>query len=140
MSPLLVVALLLGGAAAEQEQELGAWPGAGDGADFHWIEWEPWVCMCDIGKQGRIRYFVVSTNAENSNVSLDDFWQLKPCSHIDCMNCQHDECPMVAGGGASSPRFGHRFSRPAPDNLRAHNTKPAAADSYDSLPVIDDVG
>ncbi|XP_067826139.1 uncharacterized protein [Heptranchias perlo] len=112
----------------------------GDGPDLQWDQWQPWLCMCDIGKQGRIRYFVVSSDAAKSNVSLDEFWQDKPCSLADCGNCQTTECPIPQVEARAASRFGRRFSRPAAGTLRIPDFKPSEANSYDSLPVVDDVG
>ncbi|XP_078415372.1 uncharacterized protein LOC144691181 [Cetorhinus maximus] len=135
---LLVLATVVGGAG--QEWEAGPGPGQRGVPVFQWNEWEPWVCMCDIGKQGRIRYFVVSSETAKRNVDLEEFWQVKPCALADCKFCQTTECPIPEVGETAASRFGRRPPRPAAGSLRIADTKPAQANSYDSLPVIDDVG
>ncbi|XP_048417086.1 uncharacterized protein LOC125466535 [Stegostoma tigrinum] len=108
---------------------------------FQWEQWQPWVCMCDIGKQGRVRYFVVSSETAKRNVDLEEFWQVKPCALVDCEFCHTTECPSPeVGETVASSRLGHRPPRPAAGSMRIPAAKPVQADSYDSLPVIDDVG
>ncbi|GCC32719.1 hypothetical protein chiPu_0011183 [Chiloscyllium punctatum] len=136
---LLAAAATAGGLGPQEETG----PDSDQGGDpaFQWEQWQPWVCMCDIGKQGRVRYFVVSSETAKRNVDLEEFWQVKPCALVDCEFCQTTECSIPeVGETMASSRFSHRPPRPAAGSLRIPAAKPEQANSYDSLPVIDDVG
>ncbi|KYO31456.1 migration and invasion-inhibitory protein [Alligator mississippiensis] len=106
---------------------------------FHWNSWQPWVCMCEQYKQARIRYFVVW--AENITVKpkASEFWQEKPCFLRDCSMCKPEECPSGPRISDFLPQLEHLsvsgFSNTDSPPLGTPDFK-----SYDSLPVVDDIG
>ncbi|KAJ6656875.1 hypothetical protein lerEdw1_003206 [Lerista edwardsae] len=109
---------------------------------FHWNSWEPWVCMCDLHKQARIRHFVVW----EANISLDmktnDFWQERACSLEDCGMCQPQECPSEVPLKRFSlfPQFQNLLAPPKPFTLKIPLLTQVDLPLYENLPVVDDLG
>ncbi|XP_033897753.1 thrombospondin type-1 domain-containing protein 8-like [Acipenser ruthenus] len=87
-------------------------------SSLQWGGWQSWVCVCDLHKQARIRYFTVQQRAGEINLNTAQFWQEKPCQRADCQGCTAEQCPDT----------------PAPVPPRPE------AEPYDSLPVVDDLG
>ncbi|KAJ7306618.1 hypothetical protein JRQ81_010023 [Phrynocephalus forsythii] len=136
---LLVLSWLVGYASVVGlQKDIG---GGGGGGRIHWKNWEPWVCMCDLGKQGRIRHFVVHAANLSLKPKTSEFWQEEPCSLRGCAQCLPEECPD--GHGQEGASIARRFEAPA--SLKPHEVEiplPPHSDfqTYDSLPVVDDVG
>ncbi|KAM3824114.1 uncharacterized protein M6D78_016636 [Vipera latastei] len=112
-------------------------PAVGDPNIVHWNDWQPWVCMCQLHKQARIRHFAVW----GANVSLDlrtsEFWQEKPCSLQECSVCRSEDCPGSVVGSGFLSRF-QSLSSPRPHEVKIPLPPHLDFPSYDSLPVIDD--
>ncbi|XP_077168259.1 thrombospondin type-1 domain-containing protein 8 [Paroedura picta] len=110
------------------------------GMRVHWSSWQPWICMCNLHKQARLRYLV--TWAANLTVPVETrgFWEERPCSLQECLTCRPEECQ---GGSERSGWFPPPESFPlTDDSYDSEIPLPPSLDpeSYDSLPVLDDMG
>ncbi|TFK13873.1 protein tyrosine phosphatase type IVA 2 [Platysternon megacephalum] len=106
---------------------------------FHWNNWQPWVCMCELHKQARIRHFVVSAENVTVNLKTGEFWEEKACSLLDCIMCKPEECPGSPRLSGFLPQFEH-LSVSKPSNANPPPMSVTDFESYESLPVVDDTG
>ncbi|XP_061457917.1 tumor necrosis factor receptor superfamily member 8 [Rhineura floridana] len=106
---------------------------------FHWNSWQPWVCMCDLHKQARIRHFVVWAANITLNLKASEFWQEKACALDDCFMCTSEECPSSVKRSGFLPVF-QGLSSPKPHEVEIPLPVHLDFPSYDSLPVVDDTG
>ncbi|CAI5783023.1 Hypothetical predicted protein [Podarcis lilfordi] len=110
-----------------------------EAANFHWNPWQPWVCMCDLHKQARIRHFVVWAMNITLDLKASEFWQEKPCNLDDCVTCSAVECPGSGERSGFVPQF-RGLSSPKPHEVEIPLPVHLEFPSYDSLPVVDDTG
>lgn len=107
---------------------------------FHWNSWQPWVCMCDLHKQGRIRHFVVWGKNISLDMKSDDFWQERACSLEDCSTCTPDECPDQTQKSGFFPQILNPWLSSKPVTLKIPLPTHLLFPSYDNLPLVDDAG
>ncbi|XP_039768134.1 uncharacterized protein LOC103165267 [Ornithorhynchus anatinus] len=106
---------------------------------FHWNSWQPWVCMCQLHKQARIRHFVITVQNMSLNLQAEEFRQEKPCSRRDCVMCSLEECPSSLSRSAVLPSLDLTLTQ-APTSFLQSQDNDVASDSYDNLPEVDDRG
>uniref|UniRef100_A0ACB8EF85 Uncharacterized protein n=1 Tax=Sphaerodactylus townsendi TaxID=933632 RepID=A0ACB8EF85_9SAUR len=113
------------------------------GKRVHWTSWQPWICLCNLNKQARSRHLVAwpASIALPLKASLEakEFWEEKPCSLQECVTCEPEECPDSSERSGWGPPW-ERFLPVDPHDSEIPLPPSLDTESYDSLPVVDDMG